>query len=195
MGKGKEDRRIIRTKQLLHEALLELIIERGYEGITVQHIIDQANVGRSTFYAHFYDKLDLLQYGFDRLEQMLLAEQEDALHVNDDNNAPHFTFSLAMFRHAQDHYLLYKALVGKQSGAMVLQQMQDMLAALLRKERGFWVADKKQRISNAMIEQFIVSSYISLLTWWLDQDMPYTAEEMDRWFHTLTVPGIVAATQ
>lgn len=78
---------------------------------------------------------------------------------------------------------------------MVLQQMQDMLAALLRKERGFWVADKKQRISNAMIEQFIVSSYISLLTWWLDQDMPYTTEEMDRWFHTLTVPGIVAATQ
>lgn len=106
MGKGKEDRRIIRTKQLLHEALLELIIERGYEGITVQHIIDQANVGRSTFYAHFYDKLDLLQYGFDRLEQMLLAEQQDALHVNDDNNAPHFAFSLAMFRHAQDHYLL-----------------------------------------------------------------------------------------
>lgn len=69
--------------------------------------------------------------------------------------------------------------------------MQKMLVALWRKELSFWAANEKQQMFNEMIEQFAVNSYISLLTWWLDHDMPYAAEEMDRLYHTLTVPGIM----
>ena len=56
MESRKVDRRIQRTRQLLDDALIELILEKGYDKITVQNIVDQANVGRSTFYAHFLDK-------------------------------------------------------------------------------------------------------------------------------------------
>ena len=56
MESRKVDRRIQRTRQLLDDALIELILEKGYDNITVQNIVDQANVGRSTFYAHFLDK-------------------------------------------------------------------------------------------------------------------------------------------
>jgi AcrR family transcriptional regulator len=56
----RRDRRVERTQQLLREALLSLIREKGFEGLTVQEIIDRANVGRATFYAHFENKDDLL---------------------------------------------------------------------------------------------------------------------------------------
>lgn len=49
----KADRRSERTRQLLNAALIELMLEQRYDEITVQDIIDRANIGRSTFYAHF----------------------------------------------------------------------------------------------------------------------------------------------
>ena len=58
-----KDRRIQKTKSLLHEALGSLIREKPYDAIVVQEILDRANVGRSTFYMHFSDKDDLLVSG------------------------------------------------------------------------------------------------------------------------------------
>lgn len=54
------DRRVRRTRDLLHRALIELMMERGYEKVTVADVIDRADVGRSTFYSHYRDKDDLL---------------------------------------------------------------------------------------------------------------------------------------
>src|SRR5262245_23066722 len=73
------DRRIQRTRDLLHQALISLMIEKGYEVITVQDIIDRANVGRSTFYAHYVGKQDLLVSGLKGLSKHLLAHQRAAL--------------------------------------------------------------------------------------------------------------------
>ena len=67
----KKDRRVQRTNQLLRAALVSLIQEKGYENITVQNIIDRANVGRATFYAHFENKEDLLVSGFEDLRALL----------------------------------------------------------------------------------------------------------------------------
>jgi AcrR family transcriptional regulator len=55
-----EDRRRVRTRQMLRNALLELIDEKGYESVTVQEITDRADLGRATFYLHFKDKDELL---------------------------------------------------------------------------------------------------------------------------------------
>ena len=63
----KQDRRVQRTRQQPRGALLSLIQERGFEALSVQDIIDRANVGRVTFYAHFDNKEDLLVSGFDEL--------------------------------------------------------------------------------------------------------------------------------
>ena len=57
---SKPDRRIGKTRKALKEALTDLILERGYEAVTVQEVISRADVGRSTFYAHFVDKDALL---------------------------------------------------------------------------------------------------------------------------------------
>jgi AcrR family transcriptional regulator len=59
---GKEDPRVTRTRALLIQALAELMREKSFESITVREIAERATLNRVTFYAHFQDKYDLLEY-------------------------------------------------------------------------------------------------------------------------------------
>jgi AcrR family transcriptional regulator len=111
MAEKKMDRRIQRTRQLLQDALLALILEKGFEAVTVQDVIDRANVGRSTFYAHFQDKEDLLLSGFEHLrtefEKYLLSESGT-------RDSP-WALSFSMLQHAQSQRQLYKAFASKEA--------------------------------------------------------------------------------
>jgi AcrR family transcriptional regulator len=193
--KKTEDRRVQRTRQSLRDALIELIIEKGYEEVTVQDIIDRANVGRSTFYSHFMDKQQLLLSGLKQFREFLAQHQQsgkatDAIGSGEERL---LNFSLAMFQHAESHYRLYQAMVGKQSGAFVLRHMQRMIADLAREELEVFAKRANPKIPPNVIAQYAASSLMGLLIWWADQKMPRPAEEMDRMFRALTLPGINAA--
>ena len=95
------DRRTLRTRQLLTDALGELIRTKRYEAITVQEIADRANVGRSTFYAHFTDKDDLVADGVRRMVGSLETDEPNARNT--------LSPSLGLFHHVQafsEHYLM-----------------------------------------------------------------------------------------
>src|SRR2546429_7962425 len=102
------DRRVQRTRQLLQDALISMMIEKGYEATTVQDIIDRANVGRATFYAHFADKETLLT---SRLEDL-----RSFLSERDRQTQGSLGFSLAMLEHARSHLPVWAAIVGRDSG-------------------------------------------------------------------------------
>src|SRR5215468_9576608 len=121
--KKTEDRRVQRTRQSLRDALIELMIEKGYEEVTVQDIIDRANVGRSTFYAHFLDKQHLFLSGFEQLRVELAQQQRAAAAVP---GTPGLSFSRGMFEHVQGYLRVYQALIGKQSGMIVAEHLQQM---------------------------------------------------------------------
>src|SRR5688572_18597064 len=126
MAAKKEDRRVQRTRKLLQEALIALVLEKGYEAVTVQDIIDRANVGRSTFYAHFLDKQQLFLSGFEQL-RVFLAQQHAVAARSGEHR---LGFSLGMFEHVQGYLRLYRALVGNRSGAIVAEHMQQMITDL-----------------------------------------------------------------
>src|SRR5438046_6854441 len=111
------DRRIQRTEQLLHAALMSLIQEKGFESLTVQDIIDRANVGRATFYAHFDSKDDLLASGIEGLRVSLRERQRQALSAATDANDRLFAFSHELFVHANEHRTEPRAMLGQRSGA------------------------------------------------------------------------------
>src|SRR6266702_5552364 len=89
------DRRVQRTRRLPQDALVATVIEKGYEAATVQDIIDRADVGRATFYAHFADKQTLLTSRLEDLRGLLLAQQRQS--------PDSLGFSLAMLEHARSH--------------------------------------------------------------------------------------------
>ena len=98
----KADRRVRRTQKLLHRALMSLVLEKKYDSITIQEILDRADIGRSTFYAHFKSKDELLISGIHELRAAL----ESAIQSERSRSRPQeavIAFSLAMFQHASEY--------------------------------------------------------------------------------------------
>ena len=79
MPQNIPDRRVQKTRKLLQEALINLVAEKGYDSVTIQEILDDANVGRSTFYAHFQDKEQLLHSILERLDELFEQHKEQLL--------------------------------------------------------------------------------------------------------------------
>lgn len=194
MKKKQEDRRIGRTRKLMHEALMSLIVEKGYEAITVQDILDRADVGRSTFYAHYRDKDELLLSSFEHLRSMFEQQQQAIIASRRTGNDPEINFILELFRHTGRHQKLYKAFAGKQSGEMVLKYLHRYLYDLLIERTTLLMKSRKTPpVPIEITTHYLVSSLLSLMTWWLDNNMPYSAEKMDEIFRMLTTPAIEAA--
>jgi AcrR family transcriptional regulator len=192
MVEKNEDRRIMRTRKFLQEALLALILEKGYEEVTIQDVLDRANVGRSTFYAHFQDKEALFLSEFETLRTLF---EHHLLSQPAPDTSP-WSLSLVMFQHAQSNLQLYKALAGKQGGSMALVHLQNYLSSLLRahlKQRFSQQASKQ--IPPEILAHYLVNAFISLLTWWLDNNLPYSAERMNEIFRQLTEPGVEEVMQ
>jgi AcrR family transcriptional regulator len=184
MEARKADRRSEKTRQRLREALLALIVERGYEKLTVQHILDRAEIGRATFYEHFRDKEDLLGSGIEQLRAHLLEHRrvvEDRL-----------GFSLALFEHVDGHRRLYQAIVGRESGVIVERKMRRMLAELVRDELTPGAPADRQTPSMELAVQYVVGALWSVLIWWMDYKVPLSPEEMNQLFRRLTFPALDA---
>jgi len=194
MGEIKTDRRISRTRRLMLDALMALIEERGYENITVQDILDRADVGRSTFYAHFRDKDELLLSWFEHLRSLFEQQQQSLLTARRTGSATEVNIVLDLFRHTAEHHKLYKAVAGRQSGEMILKYLHRYLNGLLLPI--FEELTRKRRESPVPVEvtaNYLVGTLLSMMTWWLDHNMPYPPEKMEAMFRTLTRPSIEAA--
>lgn len=179
----KNDRRSQRTRQLLGEALIELMMEKGYRTITVSDVIERANVGRSTFYAHYRDKDDLLIREFDRVIDVL---GRDISHAAPQENL--FFPSLALFRHVREQYELYKALVWGAGVDLLFKHVQKSLTN--RIEQGLQGSGKKFNVPIPILANFVAGSYLTLIKWWLENKMVYSPEQMDEIFRSLTLRGL-----
>jgi AcrR family transcriptional regulator len=182
---GTSDRRVERTRQALRSALIGLILEKHYDTISVQDIIDRANVGRSTFYLHFRDKEDLFRGDWERvLEHFARSVKVGGL---DDGRI----FPVReLFEHLRDFHHLYRALVrsGKMDHIFVLGQslLSEKIEPRLRVQIG---SDGSSVVPSAVLANYLATEVFSNLKWWLDNNMPETPERMDEIFHQLVAPG------
>ena len=188
----RADRRVERTKQLLHQALLALIRERGFEALSVQDIIDRANVGRATFYAHFENKEDLLASGLEGLLTTLRQRQRQALAQASGADDRLFAFSLELFAHANAHRDVFRAMVGKRSGAVVQQLLQKMVVDLARDEVLDIDGTGSASMPTEAVAQMIGGGLFGLLMWWGNGKMRMPVEEVNALFRRLAIPAVRA---
>ncbi len=201
MTKAKKlDRRVQRTRQLLQDALIAMVIEKGYDATTVQDIIDRANVGRATFYAHFPDKQTLLTSRLEDLRVLLTERRRQVsgplgfdlrvlLTERRRQVSGPLGFSLAMFEHARSHLPLYRAIVGRESGAFIVQRIHRTIADLAEldlKALGFNGAPEQRRLAV----EFLAGAFMAVLTWWLDEGAMLPPEEIDGIVRRLVMQGL-----
>jgi AcrR family transcriptional regulator len=174
------DPRVIRTRKLLRDALIELIPERGYDAITVKDITDRATLNRATFYLHYRDKEDLLDRGFEEIWHELTRG-------NPFPHAPGGRLSLDAthetvrtdFEHLARHAAFYRVMIGRDGvGHFIHRMQQHVYATTAERLAGLPVHRSPTDPPLDVVLQFIASAYVGLMQWWLEHDMPSSPDEM-----------------
>jgi AcrR family transcriptional regulator len=180
---------------MLHKALMLLILEKKYEDITVQEILDRADVGRSTFYMHYQDKDELLFSGFQYLESFLESGREAWTPVRGKSYERIIGFSLAMFEHAHEYRRVNRALLGSGAEAVVRRRIQSILAGIVRQELQRELRSRKRGnvpVSPELLGHFLVSTYTSVLAWWLNSKNPILPKQIDAAYRRLVLPCLTS---
>ena len=185
--KVKNDRQSQRTRQALGDALLQLMHEKGYRAVSIKDIIDRANVGRSTFYAHYADKDDLFESQLNQMLEMLIQETP-----HDVSEANPFFPSLGLFKHVQEQWELYKILSWEFGSNLHINHLQKSISD--RIEQHLLSERQRYKLPLPVIANFLAGSLLSLMKWWLDNKMIYSPEQMDEMFRQLSLPGIAQIT-
>ncbi len=189
MSEKSEDRRFKRTRRLLRGALVDLMVEKRYSRITVQNIVDRAGVGRSTFYSHYRDKDDLLAKGFEPALQAF-----GTLIAVGDSGELQIMSTVGFFRHAKEHHSVFKAMSRGRVMDMMFEKVQDYWSGSFEdKIKNSLAASQEPEIPLTILSNYVAGTFIMLLKWWLNNEMPYSPERMDEIFRQLVEPNIKAA--
>ena len=183
------DRRVARTQQALTMALVELVLAKRYAAITVQDLLDRADVGRSTFYAHYRSKDDLLLTSFVHMLDRLDAG------LDRDGAGGRVAPVTELFQHVGEVTAFHRAL----ARAKVLERLFQagtvrMSAHIERRLAALAAASNGDRAGAAALPvrvaaQAHAGALFALLRWWIDQAAPHTPDEMDAMFHALVRGG------
>jgi AcrR family transcriptional regulator len=161
------DRRVRRTRKLLHDAFISLVIEKGYEKTTIQDILDRADVGRSTFYVHYRDKEALLTANFDAMHEQLERELDQIAATGPvDVALP----AALLFEHAYRNQRMYRAMCGRQGGELVQRHLRRLIGDVLRKRLGPQLQQDGAEVPADVAAEFYTSAALGLLVWWIDKD-------------------------
>ncbi|NCP85937.1 MAG: hypothetical protein CO094_05560 [Anaerolineae bacterium CG_4_9_14_3_um_filter_57_17] len=200
--KNKTDRRIVRTRQALRQALMDLVREKGYENVSVEEITQRADLGRATFYLHYHDKEELLLDEFSEMARervqalsaipfsQWLPALEDGSLVSENKAAPPF---LLIFQHVTENAQLYQILLKNQSSnriaerirAIVTQSINDFVQAKVDSDDPIPLFAE---IPVDLLAAFFYGALVSSIAWWLENPA-YSAEEMTRMFQRMFLPG------
>jgi AcrR family transcriptional regulator len=181
------DRRVRRTRRSLREALVALIVERGYEKVTVQEVLDRADIGRSTFYAHYRDKDALFAACFDDLradlERELAATVDGPSH--DDPTRP----IGVMFEHAYANQRVYQALCGFSGATAGTRLLHGLVLDSLRDH----LAPVGLKLPAGVVASYHAGGLVAVLVEWVRQGFPQAPAEIAQVCQKMITPSVMAA--
>jgi AcrR family transcriptional regulator len=172
------DLRVRRTRKLLWEALLGEMSERAFEEITVTDICERAMVHRTTFYKHYEDKYALLEQGMRQMYDELVTEAEHAPPgaFSLDDPPPYF---IRLFEHVAERQRFYRLMLCGEGVARFQRLVKDYVAEVVEtRAAGVIAAHQPAWAPLAMHVQFFSGAVLSLLAWWLENEMPLTPYQM-----------------
>jgi len=193
---NKIDRRVLRTRQLLRNALLSLVQERDFDSLTVQDITERATLNRATFYLHYADKHDLLlqviRETLVELTDLPLPHPSDSPNQIDPEGIR--TFFVAVFQHVITHLTFYRVML--QTGGMA--GVSDEIHATIYKV-GMWMIVRVEvirwRVPPEVIMSMVSGAYLGVVRWAVAQPTPPTAEQLATQFIEVMMPGILNAIE
>jgi AcrR family transcriptional regulator len=167
----KVDRRIAKSQEAIKNAVIELMSEKSFDDITIQDISDRANVSRGTIYLHYLDKYDLLD--------KLIEEHINAMRVICESTAEmdFIDANLPWFEYLENHYLFFSTMLVSKGAPSFRRQFLEFLIEEFKDEMDI-KKGKNHGLNEDVILQFIVTSYVGIVEWWITHGMPYPPRVM-----------------
>lgn len=179
---GKLDRRVRRTYQQLEDALVQLLMEKPFDQITVQELCDQAMIRRTTFYQHFRDKQDFVErYVKDKrweFSAWIAAENPP------EDFGEHFLFLCArVLDYMRSHEAIEKTVM--KTGVRGVRMLESFLRGSVDEMVERLNAHETQKGEGGeavpILAEFYVGGLLAALRWWYANDKPCTDEELLRY--------------
>jgi len=186
---GKIDRRILRTRRSLRQAFYALILEKGYESVTVGEITDRADLGRTTFYLHYRDKEDLLMESLRDLVNGLIAQLDQVSTEHWEKAEPGQPFPEVpltaityTFQHVAQNAILYRIILRGEGTFSASQRVRDIIIkAIMEFMEGVKARQGLEFNPQLPLDVFLnglAGAWIGLVSWWLEEERPYSPEQM-----------------
>ena len=184
--KRAEDRRVLRTREALSSALVDLMLARRFDDISVQQVLDRAGVGRATFYAHFRNKHDLLlsdaERFFGALERHFLERAGASRRV-----AP----VAELFSHVVEYLRFHRALEESSLREPVYDLLTGHLSRIIeRRVAEVCPESHGGTLPRAATARLFAAALVEMMRWWLDHGARPDASEMDAHFHEIVWAGL-----
>lgn len=177
----------MKTRAALQRALIQLAVERGYDEVTVQDVADRADVSRSSFYAHYADKDDLLAASISNLKQGMVHRWRESLTAGAERGS--LAFAGPLLRHIDEGRPIWHALTRGRSAAVLDREFRKMVAELA-------VADLRLGGRPEVVREAacasVVGSFMAVVGAWMDGRIEADAAEMERLYLGLVLPGLAA---
>ncbi|PGL71308.1 TetR/AcrR family transcriptional regulator C-terminal domain-containing protein [Bacillus sp. AFS055030] len=195
--KNNLDPRVIRTRQLLQDALITLLSDKEFEAISVQDITKKANVNRATFYSHYEDKYQMVrQIVREKLVDLDKAMKNVDFSMYDQN--PHSLDEMTLqsyfhlFDHIEKNSYFYKVLLKRQGPNIFRRKLYEVLSTTF--ETGFaFIQPKKNKylVPEDLLVSYVSGATLSVISFWVENDMPYTKKHMAEYLLKISRNGIL----
>lgn len=176
------DRRQLKTRKAIFDAFTQLLKTKKMNGITVQEIIDLADIGRSTFYAHFETKDELVGALCSEVFDHVINSAMDVNHTHglySDGTAPNSVF-LHILQHLEenDHNIL--TLFSCDENEVFMQYFKRQMNALVKSQL------KEENPQAQVPEDFLINhisgSFVDMVQWWVKKNRHLTPQELNQYF-------------
>ena len=173
-----DDARAVRTRDALASALISLMDGRDYNDISVQHICDRAQVGRSTFYAHFADKDEMY------IRHVVVFARMMCEKLGFDRGVYRFPVA-QLFDHIRHMRPMLESLKKANKADFVMKVWQNNLAEVFEQRIAQTRNGAAAQVPADILAQQLAGTFITLLTWWSDHHHPHSSAEMEQQWNNL----------
>lgn len=181
------DRRQQKTREAIFQAFSTLLESKRFETITVQEIIDQANIGRSTFYAHFETKdallremcTDIFHHVFNRQLSREADHDYSAGSRNLETKLAHILY------HLRENKLNLRGILRSESGELFMKFFKEYLCDMFRRYSEEFPAD----VPQDYLLHHLAGSFAETVKWWVSKDMKPAPEQVAGYYMAVNRPG------
>ena len=165
------DRRVLRTRASLRRAVVALVLEKGYQSVTIDDIVSRAQVTRTSFYAHFRDKEHLFASVADDFADEALAAFAAA---GGTDNDPTGRRLVVLFEMAAASPLLFRLILRGEGDGAARRRLEARITDEVASAIDFYVVrfGLVPRMSTELTGVLIVGEILAVLAWWVEQDPP-----------------------